>query len=252
MTLFVEDNRPKYSTLYEGNMHKLRMDMNDYGGSPYDKAAVSAWLQRTAHSAAFEYPLWLGGVGNSSGTAQFYVRFETSGRIRVNSFHNVGTPPALPTVVNNFLITSTAITDTNWHHVLVHFDPLNATSTERVKVWLDGTLETAFSYSATANVEIRSGIGIGSYANIGGSNSNVGQAYDGLQYQTAIFRDVLPAIGDVRSSSGTPLYIPPNTPGLESMLTCPFGDVFEDDVQATDWEAAVDAPVSSTTIPAQF
>lgn len=189
-------------------------------------------LGRSTYLSAFDFPSTAGtgylSISNANWGTYDRAKFAISGWFKkVNSadsieFFNKGGDTTSATAEEfRVLITSTAITfyvrqaattvslttrvadalpnNTNWNHILVHFDGNNATSTDRAKIWVNGAAITLFdSYSAptagsakttTSPVYVRTVCNTTTPGSHGATQSFI--------YQPAFFSGSLPAIGSV-------------------------------------------------------
>lgn len=179
----------------------LTMSAADFGGYSTSKIAHSFWMKLTTTGVTS-----IGTIFNADGSAviNFTQIDSTHIALQAISYHDSGA-----SLYNQYISASLAVNSTlqSWTHFLVHFDPLNATANSRIKVWINGSADSASSSSLTQNSAI--------YATTttiteNGLNSNV------LVYQPCFFSGSLPSISqlynnghalDVRGISGAYSYI---------------------------------------------
>lgn len=101
---------------------------NSFGAGARDKWTFSAWLKK---DAAVNYMVFAAGV--SSGDYD-YIQISSGGELRLFSGAGGGT---------TYYVISTSSTvfsdTTNFHHLVVAFDSTQATASNRVKMWFDGS-----------------------------------------------------------------------------------------------------------------
>jgi hypothetical protein len=145
------------------------------------RASASAYLSRTPASASnrktWTWSAWfkrgtLGTndalwhcYGSATNTTYFLVRYETSGALYIG---NAST---------NFCVTTQVFRDpSSWYHLVITLDTTQATATNRLKIYVNGTQVTAFSSdNRAAQIALNSdqGINQASVHNIGRENSGV-------------------------------------------------------------------------------
>lgn len=119
-------------------------------------------------------------------TCEFRIAIVSSA-LRVTFWNNDGT------TASNFISTTTISAGT-WYHVLIHYDSANATSTDRIKMWINGAAETASSYTWNGTQPDKNKQMV-----IGAYNSST--ELDGLLYQLTYFDNTLPSTSDVFDGS---------------------------------------------------
>jgi hypothetical protein len=160
------------------------------------RASATAYLNRTPASAGnrkvFTYSSWvkrgtlssvdylLGNIvyaGSGATNEQFNIYFGTDNCLEISSYANSGFAYRL--------ITTQVFRDPSaWYHIVIAFDTTQATDTNRIKVYVNGSQITSFStssypslnYDTYWNRAIRSGVGalIGT---LDGSNYQDGASY---------------------------------------------------------------------------
>lgn len=164
-----------------------------YGGDGnLDVHAVSMWLKRT------------GGIGGQrrlfglkSDNPYTRVVFTTGNEI---AFEHYNGSYQHSVYSSGFTITDT----TTWHHLLWHYNSGAATASDRIKLWVDGTLRTLSNLAAsfpalnTDDLMIRAAYPL----RIGSSSYMADDPYaDCRLSEVAIFDGVLPAVTDVRDAA---------------------------------------------------
>lgn len=132
----------------------------------------------------------------------------------------------------------------DWVHLLFHFDSANVTTTERIRIWVDGSEITTFQgYTAPT----------GQVKNVG-SNFFVGYSplsaiyNDGYACEYAFYNGYLVPIADVYDSGMIPV---PRTNLTSALITNVDDPITQDAVLASAWTNAGAGPtLKSTDIPA--
>jgi len=198
----------------------------EFGSFDRSLFAISMWIKVNVNSTA--YTLTKKGFVNQEWA------FSLNAANRLTFTFNVNTD-------DWFITTNETITDTNYHHLLVHFDEANGTTTDRILAWLDGTPITTFgstNYPTGPVTEQTSGnTAVG---------SDGGQSLDGLIYQWAFFDGSLPAITDVRNTNGTSKDLS-GLPGLKSQIDTTESNI-TNDLLLADW-TNTNGVTADATIP---
>lgn len=128
----------------------------------------------------------------------------------------------------------------SWKAFLIHFDSANATSGDRIKMWINNSADTPANYTAptAAMRNSASVISVGA-SNAGSSNLN------GRVYSLAFFDNYLPTASEVFDGSAGKLKDLSGITGLKSLLT---GSTATDDYLLTDWTNN-GAVATSATVP---
>jgi len=177
----------------------LTMSAADFGNYSQNKAAFSFWYKATAGTTS------PGTIFNADGSivVNFSALTSTTLGLQAISYHSSGG------AANQYISAALDINSTlaSWTHFLIHLDPLNSTPTDRIKVWVNGSADTATSADLNQNSQIYIG---SSTRTLCGLNSNV------KIYQPVFISGSLPAISqvyaggkprDVRGIAGAYSYI---------------------------------------------
>lgn len=176
----------------------------------------------------------------SSSTYRFQGRFNTSGLLV-------------------FQIADTAIPINTWTHVYAIIDSTQATESNRMKVYINGT-EATYAVAPTypaQNETIVISSGTGNFR-IGGNETDAWDM-DGLLFQFAVFDGGLGALPDISDlyNSGSPKDVS-QIASLHSLLldssdNSTSADVTKDYVLSADWSTSgttfTSGPVASATVP---
>jgi len=100
----------------------------------------SAWIKRGTISAASNMNLWAAG---SSGSDEMYFQINTSDQLRLsdNTF--------------NYFVTSQVFRDPSaWYHIILAFDSTQATGSNRIKLYVNGSQVTAFATNNISSITL--------------------------------------------------------------------------------------------------
>lgn len=187
--------------------------------------AISVFVKRESASGSEVHTI-MSQNGTSGADVSYALRFNND---RVSFITSVD-----GSTVNGEITSTATITDTNWHHILVHFDSANATAGDRMRMWIDGTEVTAFDADTTPSASARNGIAAHRIGAIGGGGSTTNH-FDGLMYNLAFFSGALPAVTVVRNATtGEPVDVTGAT-GLHAWLDFADDSLISDGVLVADW-----------------
>lgn len=211
----------------------LSMTSGNFGGYNHAKFAMSTWVKRASLSAGNSQRIM--GQRNAFGsTASWDLSFSGSDTLNFESYSDGTSQDAI--LNTNATYTSTSA----YYHILVYFDSANSTADSRVRIWVNGTEVSSFSFRQNPVGAVFNGSDNVTIGNI----QNAGSYIDGLIYQLAFFSGSLPAIGSVYNA-GHQVDISAVS-GLYSILDCASGVVTHDGKLATAWTNNNTATVSST------
>jgi hypothetical protein len=114
------------------------------------RSSASAYLSRTFPSAGnrktWTYSAWVkrGGLGRQSllatpdtASTNFNIQFDTGNTLSITNYQST---------TNTELITTQVFRDpASWYHIVVAFDTTQATASNRVRLWVNGSQVTSFS-----------------------------------------------------------------------------------------------------------
>jgi hypothetical protein len=215
----------------------LSMARNDFGGFDLEKFAVSVWFR--LESVDDERPIFSQARGGAGQTAPVVLGVRGGGRINFAASSSSGT---------GLLLTTATYSTATWHHLLAHYDSGNATTGDRMRLWVNGSEVTAFDSDSvpTDPIKAENGAlqwGAGTYEAPDGSVVNY---FDGLLYQPLFFSGALPS-ASLLYNSGRPTEVR-SLPGLFSFPDLAGGSVTSDYVLATDWTNN-NGVTASATVP---
>ena len=177
-----------------------------------------------------------GGVGLTSQSNAFNIKFDAGGNLRVD-FGTAGA--GLP----YSLITTATYSATTWYHVYIIWDGQNATADDRMRVFVDGTEVTSFS--SRSNPPQASLHNSSSDIRLGADDDLT--YHDGQIYQPAFFSGAIPAASSL-FANGKPKNVKALS-GLHSTLQTRSNIILENDaVLATNWTNN-NTVIKSTEIP---
>lgn len=205
----------------------INMSDSDFGAVSTSKIAISFWVKSSATTGLEVYAK----EGASASDSSFKIAFTTYDAshtiLQAFTFHGSSYNQYNSAILPLF---------SNWTHILVHLDPTNATSTDRIKVWINGSLDTPSLTSLTNN------------SSMNDSSANIESVYFGNAYkvyQPCLFSGALPSTTDVYNS-GKPKEIR-NVANLYSYIDTTSDNLTNDYVLTPNW---TNSSVSlSTDIP---
>ncbi len=199
------------------------LDMSDanFGAFDRSKFAISLWYKLFTTGA--QRLMWV--QGNTGSNISFQLRFNASDKLEAFALD-------APSSVDGQLTSTATFTDkTSWHHILYHFDALNATPGDRMRLWHDGAEITAFDTDNTPTAAVQDSA---STVVIGSDSAGTANFNNGKLYQAAFFSGSLPDISEVYDGGSAKDVT--GLAGLHALLNTNDVDALEDDfVLATDW-----------------
>lgn len=126
---------------------------------------------------------------------------------------------------------STTINTGTWYAFMFHVDTANATSTDRIKCWINNSSETASSYTAPTAPVVTTTAPV----YIGILNPSLPNNFDGLAHKMSLVSGVLPSPSSVFSGTSGRLKDIAKLSGIHSLLDVRGGDVTSDRVLAASW-----------------
>lgn len=192
------DHLPQYSLDFDGSsiMAQLDSDLNIF------LKIHSFYLRFKRDGTGVEEYLFSHGDGVGSGSKGFSLWIESTGEITFQVAVSVctgGSPPVC-SLETNYFTSTTTVDDTDWHDVLVVMKCGNNTAANRIKMWIDGSAETA-SASDLSNKGDHADSSSRLYL---GSDYLTNNKYTGLMYNLGISKNGNGwATSDVRESDDT-------------------------------------------------
>lgn len=122
-----------------------------------------------------------------------------------------------PLESNIFTSATPTLSTATWYAFLIYFDRANATSQQRIRIYINGTDYTPTITAPTQDVNSSSARVVIGANNTDGSNTNA--HYDGLLYSLAFFSGSLPSTSDVFNGTSGKLKDLTGLTGLHSLLT---------------------------------
>lgn len=195
----------QYLTMSNANFGSYSASKFAIAGSIYLDTTGTKYLMDTYDGVGREFDLYI-----QNGTDFLFRPWSSSspdGQLRINS----------------------SITTAGWYAFLVHYDGGNATSGDRIRVWINNNEPTPTTYTAPTGGSVDANTG--DYT-IG--RSGTGSDYhDGLIYSLAFFDDVLPDPSDIFDGSAGKLKGFSSISGVHSILDA--STATNDAILATDW-----------------
>ena len=202
---------PDQSLEFTGSNY-LSMSDSNFGSYSLTTLAISIWVQPSNNPVVI-----IGHATGSAADSAFDLTLtNVSGTLRYTAATYHGSSS------NSFVSTTGA---SGWDHLLIHFDPTNGTSGNRIKMWLNGSAETAFTSSLTNSTSMNNAT----------TDVRIGSSYFGYTgdiYQPGIFSGSLPAIGDVYNNGPKDIR---GVSGLYSLIQTDNGNITDDYVISTNW-----------------
>lgn len=215
----------------------LSMTGSNFGTLNSKKWTYHVWFKRNSSGAT---QFLLHKVNNIATVQPITILFSSTDKI------DVRVRSAVPSIIGR-LLTTASYNDSNWHQMVVYWDSANATSGDRLQLWIDQARVTSFSTETQPSLNADMGDGTGADIFLG-SNTGAGNYWDGYIYQQAFFDNVLPALSSLHTG-GHPANVKPLS-GLYSLLHTNVADALEDDyVLATNW-TNTGGVVKGTDVPA--
>lgn len=222
----------------------------DFESSSSQDLRMSGTNFGTLNSRKWTYHVWF--KRESTGNHFIVHKFDGPGFVQPVNFlfdasnHlDIRVRDNAPAIIGR-LVTTASYTDTNWHQMVIYWDTANATSADRLQLYVDQSRETSFATNTqpSLNADMYDTTAATLYV---GVNGGVANYYDGLLYQQAFFDNALPAISMLHSG-GSPVDLR-GMSGLYSLLHTTDSSTLEDDeVISTNW-TNTNGVVKSTTVP---
>ena len=111
------------------------------------KCTVSVWLKRTGLAADTSTGTFFAGVNTSDTTDNGFINFNPNNKIFIQSSLNDSNKLG-------FVTTRVFQDSSAWYHVVVAFDTTQSTSTDRVKIYINGVQETAFDSASYPDLNL--------------------------------------------------------------------------------------------------
>jgi len=135
---------------------------------------------------------------------------------------------------------------TDFHHLVLHFDRAHPTSSEKLRLWVDGVRESDGSGYIAPTADVFSSI---AELCLGGLISTHSLGFTGLIYQCAFFSGTTPHPRFLRNADGSPRDVR-KINGLVMLASAEGGNALVDGKLATNWiQGYSDLVTASSTIP---
>jgi hypothetical protein len=217
------------SLSFNGSTSGLLMAHGDFGSYDRAKFAIAVTVKFDSNSQSF---LW--SKADSGGNSEFSFYLNTSQRM----VFDVKT-----TGINGFFESTETFSNSVRYDLYAVFDYLNATSSDRIKIYSNGAALTAFSFLAPDSPAMTT---LGSVY-IG--KTRLGSSiFDGLMNQPAFFSGTIPTPAAIYNADNRLIRLAGQA-GLYSYLIGRGGDSREDDVLVADWTANSVAPTLTPVQP---
>jgi len=184
----------------------------DVNNSLRFRSSASAYLSRTPASASdrqkFTFSYWLKrgtlgvdqqfyGIPSTVGTQGAHHRFNASDNLRINDYTN-GSSDQI------YLVTTQVFRDPSaWYHIVVAVDTTQATSSNRVKVYINGSQITAFSTATYPSQNQNLAVNQAKATYIGYGDPGNGGYFDGYLAETHFIDGSQKAASDFGETDAT-------------------------------------------------
>lgn len=210
---------------FSGTNQYLTQTDSDFGNIDFAKYAIvmsinpDTLTQRSGLFVKAEYDAFI------SVEDAMVLEVDTDGALRFLSRNASNT-------LSLFYAPASTITTSGWYSIMIHFDSANATSGDRIKMWVNGSAVTAGTYIAPTGQTRDTSTQLW-VVGAGGSNSNADEnEFDGLIYSASLVSGTLPDPADVFDGTAGKLKNLTTLTGLHSLLT---GATATDDHLLIDW-----------------
>lgn len=225
--------KPTQSIDFEASSSQyLSMSDANFGAYNLAKFGISVWLR----VESFGSSTYIVGQQDVGGRA-FRFGFDSSARLDFAGSQN-------GSAFVSFLTTTATYSTATWYHVVLWYDSANATSGDRLRLWVNGVEITSFTADTAPTAALFNTADDFTWGVTFPSGAS--GHFDGLMYQAAVFSGTLPVAATIYNS-GVPIDITGMT-GLYSVLDVAGGSVTHDGVLASAWTNNNTA-VASSTVP---
>lgn len=208
---------PYNSLEFDGLTDYLTMSNANWGSYNRDKFAIAGAIKTDSIAANLVMEKYL--AANNTTDREFAVIADGNNLLRFFAYTNSQ---------NARFYSTTTLDTTNWFAFLIYFDRNNATAADKIRMWINGSEETASSFMEptdsikTTTADVR----------IGGDL--VAGKWDGLIYQPTFFSGTLPDPADVFDGTAGKLKDLSALSGVYSHVGAE-SDAVTDSILATDW-----------------
>ncbi len=214
---------PTHSLSLNGSSQYLSMSDANFGAYDRAKFAIAGAINLDVVSG----DRTIIAQRNASGEVAFTIQTTNAGALETLFSENGVSPSQSLNRTSGSLITSG-----NWFAFLIHYDSANSTSGDRIKLWVNGSLQTPAGYIAPTAAVYNSSSDI----SVGARLASPASLYlDGLIYSLGFFSAALPAPTDVFDGTAGKVKSFTGLAGLHSLLDVAAGSVVADAVRASDW-----------------
>lgn len=150
MVIMVDDFLPKYSLDVSDDLasQHLSMTVADFPnfGTTFTVYMRAKFRENPSPGVEAMFTCW----NATQGERRFYIRRNGNDRIRFQTAKGgICSGMICSFYQENWIASTTTITDSDWHSFLFQCDGNNSTAADRLKMWIDGTLETPAASSFT-------------------------------------------------------------------------------------------------------
>lgn len=222
---------PYKSLDFDGSSDYLSISNANFGTYDANKFAIALSFYRNS-DGTFDA---LYSKFGTSGSRDFFVLLGTTSKLQIQVNHS-------GTTLDGYITTTATFGVATWYAMLFHWDFNNATSGDRMRLWINNAEVTAFDHDTAPTT----GHTITSQQVEIGNTVASGRYFDGLIYQPTFFSGVLPSPADVFNGSSGKLKDLSGLSGVHSHvggIVSPTSDT----ILSADWTNQGTVTTSSTT-----
>lgn len=206
------------SLSFNGTNQYLSISDANYTSPNFDKFSISLWYYLSSDATRYLYA-----QGSGSTTDSFRVLLQSS---KLEFQVSDGASATHGTLITTANFNTTSV----WYHVLLHWDRLNATANDRMRMWINGTEISSFGTRNNPTNAMNNS----TTAVTVGADSTGGQRWAGNIYQPLLASNILIPIGSVYGG-GKPKVVT-GLSNLHSLLDTNIRDSLVDDyILAANW-----------------
>jgi len=227
-----EGGNPYQSLSFDGSTDYLSMSNANWGSFDLEKFAITGafFTSDAAQDGVLQ-------ARYASSAARQWDILISSNRLRFSAY-NVGASKAA------LFDSGVTLSNNTWYSYLIHFDSANATQADRVKVWINGAVDTPSTYEQWTDISL--GVDAETIDSEIGSRAGGGLKFQGLIHQPTFFSGTLPTAASVFSGTSGKLKDLAGLTGAYSLIGAEANPI-TDQILATDWTNNGTVTVSADT-----
>jgi len=226
-----EGGNPYQSLSFDGSTDYLSMSNANWGSFNLTKFAIAGafFTSDAAQDGVLQ-------ARYASSAARQWDILISSNRLRFSAY-NVGASTSA------LFDSGVTLSNNTWYSYLIHFDSANATQADRVKVWINGAVDTPSSYEQWTDISV--GVDAETIDSEIGSRQGGGLKFQGLIHQPTFFSGTLPTAASVFSGTSGKLKDLAGLTGAYSLIGAEVNAV-ADVIKSADWTNNGTVTTSST------